>query len=370
MRTIESPEIWFDLASGAPADPQILAKALHSPISGLLVRPSDGAPVEISDRVRRGWLIQGEGELARVSDPGEMVVSPSFDVVSQARSRGHPVGILWRVCDAATLEKACELLAQVDYLFLKLVDETNIPLELVLARAQPTRVRVIKSVETVEEALVALGVLEHGCHGILLAPRDLESVARIAHELTARPTHRLDLVEAEIVGLQYAGMGHRACVDTTTLMATDEGMIVGSTSSGGLLACSEVHPLPYMNTRPFRVNAGAIHSYLWGPGQLAGYLTDLSAGSEVLAVSTSGEARAVRVGRVKIEVRPLLKIEAVSGDVSVNLFAQDDWHVRIFGADGRPSGVTTLKPGDKVLGYVCEPGRHVGIKISETIVEQ
>ena len=28
-----------------------------------------------------------------------------------------------------------------------------------------------------------------------------------------------------------------------------------------ILCVSETHPLPYMPTRPFRVNAGAIHSY-------------------------------------------------------------------------------------------------------------
>lgn len=369
MQALRVPEVWFDLSRLAVVEPQLLIRALDSPTGGLLVRASEGASVGIPARVRCGWVVSEEGELAMVEERGEMVVCPSRSLARQARARGHPVGITCRVGDPGTLEEACRLLEEIDYLFVTLEDETNIPLELILARAQSTRVRVIKSVETAEEALVALGVLEHGAHGILLVPRDLETVARVARELTARPTHRLDLLELEVVRLQYAGMGHRACVDTTTMMAEDEGMVVGSTSGGGILVCSEVHPLPYMNTRPFRVNAGAIHSYLWGPREMAAYLTDLRAGSEVLAVRTSGEARTVGVGRVKIEVRPLLRIEAV-GAAAVNLFAQDDWHVRIFGADRAPRGVTTLRPGEKVLGYVCEPGRHVGIKVSETIVEQ
>ena len=29
-----------------------------------------------------------------------------------------------------------------------------------------------------------------------------------------------------------------------------------------------------------------------------------------------------------------------------------------------------LKNGDLVLGYVCKSGRHVGIKIDETIIER
>jgi len=370
MQALRVPEVWLDLTGLPAVEPQALATALHSPVTGLLMRPPQAASVDIPARVRRGWLVSDAGELAEVAGRGEVVLCRSRDLAEQARSRGNPVGVVCRVSDDGTLEEACQLLEQVDYLFVALEEQTNIPLELILARAQSTRARVIKTVETAEEALVALGVLEHGCHGILLAPGDPATVAGIAHELSARPTHRLELVEMEVVRLQYAGMGHRACVDTTTLMAEDEGMVVGSTSGGGILVCSEVHPLPYMNTRPFRVNAGAIHSYLWGPREMAEYLTDLRAGSEVLAVRTSGEARTVGVGRVKIEIRPLLRIEAVGGAAVVNLFAQDDWHVRIFGADGAPRGVTTLRQGERVLGYVCEPGRHVGIKVTETIVEQ
>ena len=56
-------------------------------------------------------------------------------------------------------------------------------------------------------------------------------------------------------------MGERACVDTTTHFRRDEGILVGSHSKGMVLCVSETHPLPYMPTRPFRVNAGALHSY-------------------------------------------------------------------------------------------------------------
>ena len=39
-------------------------------------------------------------------------------------------------------------------------------------------------------------------------------------------------------------------------------------------------------------------------------------------------------------------------------------------AAGLETSITDLKKGDLVLGYVCESGRHVGIKIDETIIEQ
>ncbi len=40
-------------------------------------------------------------------------------------------------------------------------------------------------------------------------------------------------------------------------------MIIGSTGWGGIFVCSGTHYLPHMNLREFRVNIGAVHSYIW-----------------------------------------------------------------------------------------------------------
>jgi len=153
-------------------------------------------------------------------------------------------------------------------------------------------------------------------------------------------------------------------------MTQDEGMIVGSTSAGGIFVCSETHFLPYMNLRPFRVNAGAVHSYIWMPENTAEYITDLAAGSKVLCVNTKGETRTLTVGRIKTEVRPLLLISGEAAGSKLNVIVQDDWHIRLMGADGKPKNATMIQPGDELLAYVCEPGRHVGIKVDETIIER
>lgn len=54
----------------------------------------------------------------------------------------------------------------------------------------------------------------------------------------------------------------------------------------------------------------------------------------------------------------------------MNVVVQDDWHIRIMSADGKPRNASTIKPGDELLSYICEPGRHVGVKVSETIIER
>ncbi|MDI6734603.1 MAG: 3-dehydroquinate synthase II [bacterium] len=63
-------------------------------------------------------------------------------------------------------------------------------------------------------------------------------------------------------------------------------------------------------------------------------------------------------------------MKAKYNDVVINSIVQDDWHVRVHGANGEPRNVTTLKPDDKVLAHITNPGsRHVGIKVEEIIIE-
>src|SRR5262249_40879568 len=181
----------------------------------------------------------------------------------------------------------------------------------------------------------------------------------------------LELVELTVTGISHVGMGERACVDTCTYFRQDEGILVGSHSKGMILCVSETHPLPYMPTRPFRGNAGAIMSCPLSAGGRTNYLSELTAGSKVLAVDIAGRTRLATVGRVKIETRPLLSVDAVAPDgVTVNLILQDDWHVRVLGPGGAVLNSTELTPGDTVLGYLPVADRHVGYPIDEFCREQ
>jgi 3-dehydroquinate synthase II/3-amino-4-hydroxybenzoic acid synthase len=109
------------------------------------------------------------------------------------------------------------------------------------------------------------------------------------------------------------------------MFAKTEGMLVGPTSHGGLPCCPEVFPMPHMDLRPFRINAGTIYSYVYGPGGRTNYLSGLRAGTPAMVVGLDGSIRNSRLGRVKTEVRPLRLIEVGFGeDVILNLFLQDD----------------------------------------------
>jgi 3-dehydroquinate synthase II/3-amino-4-hydroxybenzoic acid synthase len=243
-------------------------------------------------------------------------------------------------------------------------------LELLIARLQNMETQLIKLVRTYQEMEITLGVMEVGSDGVLVKSEDTQEIMSINQFITNSQTGKLGLVKGKVVEVQHVGMGFRACIDTTSLLNQNEGMIIGSTSTGGLLVSSETHFLPYMELRPFRVNAGAVHSYVWTPENMTQYITELKGGSKVLVVDTEGNTREVSVGRVKIEMRPLLRIVVDADGVEVNTIVQDDWHIRIFGGNGEPRNASSIKKGDELLVYICEGGRHVGIKIDEMIVEK
>lgn len=176
----------------------------------------------------------------------------------------------------------------------------------------------------------------------------------------------IDLIELTVTGVEHVGLGDRVCIDTCSHFAEDEGIVVGSFSSGFILCCSETHPLPYMPTRPFRVNAGALHSYVLQADNRTNYLSELHTGLTVLGVRVTGESRRLVVGRAKLESRPLLRIDAVAaGGTAVSLLVQDDWHVRVLGPEGAVLNVTDLVAGTVVIGFLAVDQRHVGYPVDE-----
>ena len=70
--------------------------------------------------------------------------------------------------------------------------------------------------------------------------------------------------------------------------------------------CLQCMESQYINSRPFRVNAGAVHAYVQAPGGKTAYLSELRSGSEVLVADATGRTRTAVVGRCKVEVRPMV----------------------------------------------------------------
>lgn len=300
-----------------------------------------------------------------------LAISARADLLAAARARGCKTCLSISIDNAGALERACTEAGEHEYAAVEFDLPTYIPLELLLARLQGAKTILLCKAASLEEILVIHGVLERGSDGVLLRTLDPDELRKAGRHLTDHGDPApLTLRALSVTEARYAGMGWRACIDTTGLMTREEGMLIGSTSGGGILVCSETHYLPYMNLRPFRVNAGAVHSYAWQPGGGTAYLTELGAGDEVLCVDASGRTRALTVGRVKMEIRPLLLLKGEADGRELNVIVQDDWHIRIMGADGKPRHATEIRPGDEILAHLCQPGRHVGLQVEETIIEQ
>ena len=267
--------------------------------------------------------------------------------------------------DDATLRLACAAAVALPFTVVRFADPTKIPLEIVLAAADRAEGRLVTVCGDLEEAAIVLDVLERGSGGVLLAPSGADEVFELARLLQA-PSPPLELTTLTVDGIEHHGLGDRVCVDTCTHFAQDEGILVGSYSTRFILCCSETHPLPHMPTRLFRVNAGALHSYVLGPRNRTNYLSELRSGGTTPAVDAQGRTRRIVVGRAKMESRPLLTITARSADgVVVSLTVQDDWHVRVLGPGGKVLNVTELRSGDELLGYLATDQRHVGYPIGE-----
>lgn len=362
-------EIWFDGRSVPLERQDIWGMVNNSPVRQVVVTLEQRTGGHYPHKTELITEIGSQEDLSVIS-AGEAVFSTNQALLARAKEMGFRTCLFCNVDNGESLERSWRDAAKFDYAVVDFDLPTNIPLELMIARLQDSKTVLLRKVNDFAEMEVAFGVLERGSDGVLFTSLDIAEIQKLGSYISLKNTHSLELSRLSVTEVRHIGLGARACIDTTGLMTTDEGMLVGSTSGGGVFVCSETHYLPYMNLRPFRVNAGAVHSYVWMPNNAAEYITDMAAGSRVLCVNTRGEARELSVGRVKTEVRPLLLIKGEVQGRELNVIVQDDWHIRLMGADGKPKNASTIRPGDELLAYVCEPGRHVGIKVEETIIEK
>lgn len=363
---------WLDIRGISGTKEAIIEEAIHQRVDAVVAdNPADLAP--LPPTVKRVLFPQGDSLPEDLGSVDLVIVKDgqSRDSDGQSRDSNVEYGRFVEITDAASLEQACRSACRERWSVLSFRDPTKIPLEIVIAAAADADGSIITQVADVEEAQIVFGVLEHGSDGVMLAPQAPGEATSLKVAAAGSP-ESLSLEELEVTAIRRAGLGDRVCVDTCSQFRPDEGILVGSYSHGMILCCSETHPLPYMPTRPFRVNAGALHSYTLAEHGRTRYLSELDAGGKVLAVDCKGQARIVTVGRVKIERRPMLAIDAVSasGTTNVNLIVQDDWHVRVLGPGGEVLNVTDLAAGTKVLGYLPVEQRHVGYPIDEFCIEK
>jgi 3-dehydroquinate synthase II len=308
----------------------------------------------------------GEGD-GTVEFPPDM--SGSSDLTTVRRIEDNETGSYVEIDGKGYERLAAEAGGYADYVVVVGEDWRIIPLENLIADLQDEDARIVAGVGSAEEAKTAFETMETGADGVLLDTDDPGEIKETVRERDRFESEELELVDATVTAVEPTEMGDRVCVDTATLMEHGEGMLVGSMSSGLFLVHAEVAESPYVASRPFRVNAGAVHAYIRVPGGGTKYLSELEAGDEVLVVNEDGETREALVGRSKIEKRPMFLVEAEYEGERYRTLLQNAETIRLVTPDGTVS-VTELEEGDEVRLYVEEGGRHFGTKVEESVVEK
>lgn len=328
-------KVWVNLI---PWDEDLAKVAVENNADACLVENAD------IDKIKK------IGEIKIVAEAGDIVLGKDAEII-EIKSKGDEV--------------RASRIPEARILILRMRDWTIIPLENLIAQ----RGNLIVEVSSGEDAKLMTEILEKGVDGVLLNIRDRGRLKKAIMAVKGC-SPQLILLRAKVIETRALGLGDRACIDTCTMMEPGQGMLVGNTGSGFFLVHAEVSPNPYVESRPFRVNAGSLHAYILVPGNATRYLSELRAGDEVLVADYRGHTETAIIGRVKVEKRPMFFVRAEAEGRDISLILQNAETIVLTKPDGKCVSVTELKKNDEVLVYLEEGGRHFGVKVKETIVER
>jgi 3-dehydroquinate synthase II len=259
-----------------------------------------------------------------------------------------------------------------------------------VAQRSPTSVCV--RVDEATQVKGAAFALQSGVDALLLPPQEdvwreaeVGKMERQRNDVAAGEgvSPHLELESARVTSVVQGGVGDRVCIDLISNLGDGEGMLLGSSAKLLSLVHAETLSTGFVPARPFRVNAGPVHSYVMMADLSTKYLSEIRAGDEVLVISPAQPPRSVMVGRSKVEPRPMLMVSfeltrtGGAGALAGNIFLQQAETVRLIGpasedANGAANvatSVTALKEGDEIYVRAVSEGTHIGRRIDSEVRE-
>ncbi len=286
----------------------------------------------------------------------------------------RPIGVHVDIEDSEGQEAARSLVGMVNWLVLTTGDWQMIPLENLVAASQGSGTRIVARIDRTNTARGAAFALETGVDALLLPPTDAEiwaegqaiAAERLALQSEANESafeqEHSELSEVEVISIEDGGVGDRVCIDLTSQLEIGEGLLIGSAASAMLLVHGETMESEFVPSRPFRVNAGAVHAYVQMANGDTKYLSELVAGDAVCVCDNGGKFRAAIIGRLKIESRPFLIIRFRHSETGIigQTFLQQAETVRLVSSQGTMPSITDLEKGNMLLAMVGTSARHIG----------
>ena len=246
-------------------------------------------------------------------------------------------------------------------------DWTIIPLENLISKTS----NLIQEVSSSDEWILALQTMEKWADWVLLDCSDMSEIKKLWKFISEINEPDLNLTKVKITSITQTWLCDRCCLDTWNILEPWRGMLVWNKSSAFFLVHNENVASPYCDPRNFRVNAWAVHAYIQLPNNKTKYIWELWSWEEVLTVNEKWETKWAVLWRNKIEIRPMLEVEAKSSEWKiVNLLMQNAETIRLTSPDWKPVSITHMKIWDEVLAYFQEWWRHFGQSVKETINEK
>ena len=298
------------------------------------------------------------------------------------------IGAYVHIKDGETQQIGMAHIGTVDWIVVDCETWSMIPLENLVAHRSGSHTKIAAVISSPIQAQGAGFALEEGVDALVVSsqPAMLEAALSVkaqrleqapkTQDIQATKTDHVSLVPLVLESVEEAGLGDRFCLDFLSQFHELEGLLVGSSAQVLYLIHSETIPSTFVPTRPFRVNAGAPHSYVMMADGSTKYMSELKAGDELLAVDNQGNTRPVVLGRIKIEQRPMLKLSgketshAIHNANNSHVFMQQAETVRLLSDEPKAVSVTELAPEDIVLGWVGHAARHVGSPVKGEIEER
>jgi len=293
------------------------------------------------------------------------------------------VGSLVILDGEASQNHARSLVGSVEWLVLEFSDWSMIPIENLLAACEGTPTKIAAVLSTPEQAQGAGFALQRGVEALVVSPsvemleaalivksQRLES-EQIESDEEASFSAKVGMGKLTITSVESGGTAERYCIDMTRLLKHGEGLLLGSSASSFLFVHGETVESEFVPTRPFRVNAGPPHAYVRMSNGNTKYLSELHTGDEILLTNTDGIQRSATIGRLKIEIRPMLLIKWLDeNDKEGSMFLQQAETVRVVDLNNKTKSITALNEGDIVLGWCDVGARHIGASISSIVTER
>jgi 3-dehydroquinate synthase II len=333
--------------------------------------------LDVTDSQDLGALLRQAKEagirrvISRIGYSEESESADGIVKIKVSEGRGNERTAAWvRVAGASDVQKAVDASANGHaFVVVECANWKIIPLENLIADFRRNNRKIYAYMKDRSDIEIAFSILEKGVDGIVIPAEALGATSELVSSL--RSADHLPLTKAKVTKVVDVGNGERACIDTASQLKVGEGLLIGSTAGLFFLVHSETVPSEYIPTREFRVNAGAIHSYILGEGSKTRYLSELKASDKVMTVMNDGRSREVVVGRVKIERRPLVMVEVMADGEHGTAMLQKAETIRLIRGDGTPVSVTDLKVGEEVMVHMSKnKARHFGGEVDEFILER